>query len=237
MKRPVVLISAHKQTLDTGLVFYGTSYQVIEAVQAAGGLPLVVSDIAGGISFEQLADLADALVLSGGSDIDPIRFRQTNDRELSRNIDHDRDEFEFQLTDRFVQQKKPIMGICRGMQILNVYFGGDLYQDILAGLDINYPYAVDHPITSVEETYLHQLFGKHFPGNSLHHQSVAALGEGLVAAAYDSNHNQVVEAFYHETLPIYGVQWHPEKMFGKYLNDKDYVDMMPLFKLFLSSVK
>lgn len=151
----------------------------------------------------------DGLLLCGGGDVDPMRYGEENCG--SKNIVPQRDENEFAVAKAFIQAKKPILGICRGMQILNIVFGGSLYQHIATAEAHSAPVDAVHAVTAVEKSYLSQIYGTHFSVNSAHHQAVDRLGEGLRVTLL-SDSDGVVEAFEHESLPIYGVQWHPERM-------------------------
>lgn len=148
----------------------------------------------------------DGLLLCGGGDVHPKWYQE--EINGSGGIDLALDEAEYAVMDTFVKARKPIMGICRGHQFINVYFGGSLYQHI--------PEAEfhtgnkTHTITAAEQSVLHGLYGASFVVNSTHHQAVKRLGDGLrvTAVAQDGN----VEAMEHTVLPVISVQWHPETM-------------------------
>lgn len=151
----------------------------------------------------------DGLLLCGGGDIEPLRYGQENFD--SKNTVPQRDENEMELAMAFTKAGKPILGICRGMQLLNVVFGGDLYQHIPTAEAHSAPGDAVHAVTAVGESYLSNIYGKHFAVNSVHHQSVNKLAEGFrVTLVSDSD--GVVEAIEHKDLPIFGVQWHPERI-------------------------
>jgi len=148
----------------------------------------------------------DALLLPGGSDVHPRRYAQPVDG--STEIDEARDDCEFALFRLFYDTKRPILGICRGMQLLNVALGGTLHQHIenhsqIDGEDRRHFALSDDP-------RLVSLYGGRFPVNSAHHQAVDRPGDGLrvIARAEDG----VTEAVRHESLPILGLQWHPERL-------------------------
>ena len=138
-----------------------------------------------------------ALLLPGGGDIDPARYGQEN--RGSTDIDRERDELEFGLLREALARRLPVLGVCRGCQLLNVACGGTLHQAI-----------PDHgPID--EKDRLHpSRCGESFIVNSWHHQAVDRLGEGFRAVQWAPD--GVVEAIRHEALPILGVQWHPERL-------------------------
>ena len=147
----------------------------------------------------------DALLLPGGADIHPRFYGQElNDAE---DIDEARDEYELALFRRFLDAGKPILGICRGMQLINVALGGTLHQHIDGHSRID---GVDRVHTAhTDDALLRELYSERFDVNSAHHQAVDRPGGGLrvIARADDGT----VEAVQHETLPILAVQWHPER--------------------------
>ena len=153
----------------------------------------------------------DGLLLPGGADINPARYNQANNGSVD--IKDDLDDLQFNVLAAFVKAKKPILGICRGQQLLNVYFKGTLIQDIkekdnhrcLDSLEDKY-----NTIVTEDNTFINEIYGKRFISNSSHHQAVDILGEGLkVAARCDDG---IIEAVEHVGLPIWAVQFHPERM-------------------------
>lgn len=172
------------------------------AVEAAGGRAVFG---AGSAAVES----CDGLLLPGGGDLEPWRYGQAN--TASRNLEPERDALELRLLERFTALKKPVLGICRGLQTVNVFFGGTLVQD-LPGHS-----AVDgrdrtHPIRSTS-SHLGCLCGEWAVVNSAHHQAADRLGSGLEAASWAED--GVVESLEHRTLPVWGVQWHPERLPGE----------------------
>ncbi len=153
----------------------------------------------------------DGLVLPGGGDIAPefLDFENIG----SRNIDLPLDQLQFSLLEQFVCSCKPILGICKGMQLINVFFGGSLIQDLPeTSLQIH---AYDngdkfHGTKASRSTFIGRLYGTSPITNSAHHQALSSIGDGLFVAQYACDF--VVEAIYHKSLPIFGVQWHPERM-------------------------
>ncbi len=157
----------------------------------------------------------DALILAGGGDMDPIEFEEPNLGSVE--IDRPRDQVELALVSRCVNENKPILGICRGHQVLNIALGGNIYQDMNAPMVAIHAQEADgssrfHPIGIGIYTMLHQLYGEEMVVNSSHHQAVRDLGQGLYKTAWDEN--GVVEALQHGSLPIWTVQFHPEQMTG-----------------------
>jgi putative glutamine amidotransferase len=165
----------------------------------------------------------DGLLLSGGGDIDPAVYGGLPHSTVSE-IDPDRDRVELYLARRFVDARRPLLGICRGLQLLNVALGGTLYTDIADQL----PGAVahdlwpgrghdhDHHMVRIEEeTRLAGILGRPMVEvNSLHHQGVRDLAPGLIPTAYAPD--GLVEAFELPDHPFgLAVQWHPERLVGE----------------------
>ncbi len=148
----------------------------------------------------------DALLLPGGGDVHPRFFGQ--DIDGARDIDEARDEYELALFRRFFDAGKPILGICRGLQLIDVALGGTLRQHVEGHAQIGGADAV-HAV-SAEDAALRALYGGSFSVNSAHHQTVDRLGAGLRAAARADD--GVVEALRHDARPVFAVQWHPERL-------------------------
>jgi putative glutamine amidotransferase len=158
---------------------------------------------------------ATHLLLPGGGDITPAFWGQNN--HGSRNIDTELDILQFQALDAFIDAKKPILGICKGLQLINVRFGGTLIQDLdtadkhkWIGRDqthLVYHCALTH------DDFFYQLYGNSTLVNSAHHQAIDRLGGSLTAVCRCGDN--VVEGIMHRTLPIIAVQWHPERLLQK----------------------
>ncbi len=156
------------------------------------------------------AAACSGLLLPGGADMNPALYGQTN--TASYDIDDSRDRDELALVRLFFSSDRPILGICRGHQVLNVAFGGNLLQDVpvpahhvalgAAGDNVHAVHAC-HPL-------LRGLYGDDFCVNSAHHQAVGKLGHGLLATCTSAD--GINEGFVHENGLILGVQFHPERM-------------------------
>lgn len=159
------------------------------------------------LSLSELST-CDGLILPGGSDITPGFYIQNING--SRDINTELDLKQFQALDLFVRMGKPVLGICKGMQVINVFFGGTLIQD-LPNSSAHQQEEGDliHPASITEECLLSNLYGKEFLINSNHHQAVDKLGKDLQIVQI--SHDGVVEALRHTNLPIFAVQWHPER--------------------------
>lgn len=181
------------------------------------------------------ADLSyDGLILCGGDDVDPARYGQENNG--SKDIDADRDAAEFALIEAYIKAGKPILGICRGHQILNIALGGTLIQDLPAPAGFFHTYDSEkekeraHPVHAAPGSWFEEIWGSMFAVNSHHHQAVDRLGEGFVAQLWSES--GVVEGMVHESLPILCVQFHPERMSLDHRRE-DTVDGLPIFEKFL----
>lgn len=178
------------------------------------------------------ADDFDALLLPGGGDVEPSLYGETN--QGSSGIDLDLDQKQLKLMDLFVQAKKPVLAICRGHQLINVYFGGTLVQDLpTADVHRHIGYDQAHMSHALSGSILERLYGSSFSINSAHHQGIKALGKGL--SVIQTSHDGVIEAVIHETLPVIGLQWHPERMCFDKRRD-DTVDGSLILSYFLSLI-
>ena len=149
-------------------------------------------------------------MLCGGGDLDPAWFGQ-EDRG-SHPPDPRRDEAELALVRTWLSWGRPILGICRGMQVISVALGGTLFQDLGAERAALHQGEEDvfHPIRTAPGSLLESLFGESALVNSAHHQGVDQLGEGLVPAAWAPD--GTLEGLEHRSLPVVGVQFHPERL-------------------------
>lgn len=153
------------------------------------------------------------LVLAGGGDLDPARYRQPNTH--SEHIAPQRDRTEWALLDLALARGLPVLGICRGFQVINVYLGGGLVQDIPSSLETPVPHHVEgatHPV-ALTDARIAAVAGKHtLTVNTHHHQGVTRdlLAPGLDVFAI-SPADDLVEGYAHRERPILAVQWHPER--------------------------
>ena len=216
-----------------GLVYTGKQYERLEhgikddlrdcrrAIEENGG---EVRDI--GQSFEQSAldqamESLDALLLPGGIDVDPKFYGEQRHEKLEE-TDAALDVLEFKLLDYATAHALPVLGICRGLQVMNVYFGGSLIQDIPSHFDGNpqvihrYPPGAkarkEHDVHIVSETMLHSVFdARKISVNTYHHQAVGRLAPGFTVSARTDD--GIVEGIERTGTPfVIGVQFHPEKM-------------------------
>lgn len=170
----------------------------------------------------------DALLLPGGGDIDPPLYHAEN--RGSREIDRPLDEAQLAMLDAFVRAGKPVLGICKGVQVINVYFGGGVIQH-LATAEAHMYHDGDsvHECVSLAGTDMRRLYGPRYVTNSSHHQALGRMGEGLSVTAYAAD--GTAESAAHESLPVFGVQWHPERMCFRKARP-DTADGAPVFLYF-----
>lgn len=174
----------------------------------------------------ELLPLCDGFLLPGGDDIDPVCYGQTNDEGLSKDIDPALDKIDRIILEYAYQNKKPVLGICRGVQSIAAFLGGSLHQDIEhAGLKHEH---VDHKhlVKTLPNTRVSHLFPEVFESNSYHHQVVKDLPDGFEVTHI---HGDVIEGIVHKELPIFGLQWHPERM--------DTEETKTIFDWFIELVK
>lgn len=175
----------------------------------------------------------DGLLLPGGEDVDPSLYGAENRGSVG--ISPALDALQTASLEAFVRAGKPVFGICRGEQLINVFFGGTLVQDLPEKARHAHgegePDRV-HALRAEEGSFLHGLYGAAFQVNSSHHQAVERLGKGLRAVAF-CGEDGVVEAVAHETLPVLAVQFHPERMRPPFA-DPRVVSGDPVLRLFLS---
>jgi putative glutamine amidotransferase len=192
----------------------------VSAVWESGGLPIIIPPLGEGDedTLDQVLSQVDALLLIGGADLDPAEYRQAP-HDLLEETSHVRDRFELPLIRRALHRDVPMLGICRGLQAMNVAVGGSLHQDLLhEGFSDHRPAPghLDHTTfheTAVEAgTTLASIIGTDkVQTNSHHHQGVAEVAEGATVAAWATSDGCVEALEWREKRFAVGVQWHPEK--------------------------
>ena len=181
------------------------------ALAQAGCVPVVVPRHLTDAEMEALVSRLDALVLSGGEDVDPARYGAVAHPKLGT-VNRVRDEFEWRLLAAAVRRRLPLLGICRGCQLLNAYFGGTLVQDIASERPSSLTHrGTPHPLMLDPDSRLARVLGTtNLTINSYHHQAVkdVAPGFSVKGRAPDG----VVEVIESRSYPAVGLQFHPEKM-------------------------
>lgn len=178
----------------------------------------------------------DGLLIPGGLDVDPALYGQQN--LACEGVNQELDRLQMKSLALFTEAKKPVLGICRGEQMINIFFGGSLIQHIDAAADhvYNKELADDrtHMTHAAPGSFLEKLYGERFPTNSSHHQAADRLGAGLRAVQWSEE--GVVEGIEHEILPVWGVQWHPERMCFERARP-DTVDGAKVIEMFLNACR
>ncbi len=235
--KPLIAISGVYRKNKQRNPDHGMSKTYIQAILAGGGIPVILPNTLRKRDWPGLVDRFDGFVFAGGGDVDPIHYGAEKTADFY-GIDPKRDKFELGMLELILASNKPLLAICRGCQVLNVCLGGTLIGDIKS----QHPGALKHDWYPdfPREKLVHRL--KVTPGsllaeclgcsevntNSLHHQSVLQLGEGLLLSA--SAEDGIIEGI---ELPqkrfVLGVQWHPEELFS---SDPA---MLKLFKEFVAA--
>ena len=191
----------------------------VNAILNANALPVLIPVTDNEDYLNELMCHIDGLLVTGGEDVNPMVYNE-NYHFLQGNSCLERDMFDISVIRKCIQNNKPILGICRGIQVINVALGGTLYQDISEVSKNVYnhrqkeeKYYPIHFINNKEDSFLYSIFGEKCAVNSFHHQCIKELGEGLKIVS--TSQDGIIEAIEHDTLPIYAVQFHPEMMATK----------------------
>ncbi len=233
MKRPIIGITCSQ---DDSEYNYLLRKYYINVIEHCGGVPIILPAVKKKIIGEHIS-IISGLILSGGGDVDPLFFQKEPIPSCGV-ITPERDFYEIELVKKYIETGKPLLAICRGIQVLNIACGGLIYQDIYSELDKKLIKHVQtapkwYPTHSIEiniNSRLYKIFKKKFLRvNSFHHQavSVPAVNFKVTARSADG----IVEAIEHNNLFWIGVQWHPECMTEKIFLQKR------LFEYFIDKCK
>lgn len=236
--RPLIGILARIATIDSG-AFNGLERvnlpnAYINAIEKAGGVPIVIPVNTNKENIKEQVNAMDGIIISGGDDVNPNIYKEEPLNELGY-INPTLDKFDIEVINVALELDKPILGICRGLQVINVALGGSLYQDLkyIKGSHIKHnqqtkPYLGTHYIDIKENSILKEIMKEKVLVNSYHHQSIKTLGNKLKVIAYSND--GVIEAVQKEDKNfVVGVQWHPELMVDSCEH------MLNLFKNFVNA--
>ena len=219
-----------------GVQCTSVSCDYIQAIQLAGGVPIMLPPLTDEVDLKSQLDLLDVLVISGGEDVDPVHYGEEPSPLLGE-VSAERDAFELQLVRLAYERNIPVFGICRGLQVMNVAFGGSLYQDVseledpISHLQQTSRHEVSHHIVIDETSLLYHIFQKkEIHINSFHHQGIKQLAPVLRANCFSTDGLiEGIEGIDQGRAPLIGVQWHPEMMAAA-----GNQDMLKLFLYFNS---
>lgn len=191
----------------------------VRSIMAAGAIPIVLPSTADGAILEEALSVCDGVLLTGGPDIDPLIYGEIKKDECG-DISAERDANELELCKLALSQNKPILAICRGVQVLNVACGGTLWQDIASQIENAVQHRTENGVKAEHNVIINDReilssipFEKEvFATNSFHHQAIKELGEGVCVMAL-SEEDRIVEGVYVKDKKFaVGVQWHPERL-------------------------
>jgi putative glutamine amidotransferase len=236
MEIPLIGLTTYRTESKSGLPIAATAEAYIRSITQAGGCPILIPPGLPEGALALLFSRLDGMLFTGGGDIDPVHYSAGDHPKVSE-VDPDRDRMELYLLNKSVQEDKPFLGICRGLQLVNVGLGGTLYADILeqapgAGQHDYYPgwprEHLAHPVHVSPGSRLASILGgREAQVNSFHHQAVEKLAPGLVPTA--SAPDGILEAL---ELPGHSfglaVQWHPEWL-------TTHAPMQALFEAFVNA--
>lgn len=239
VKKPNIGISGN-QMCDPSGIFPGykrsyVNHDYILSVLGAGGVPFILPFNEKESIVSQLVQHMDGLILTGGDDISPLFYNEEPTQKIGP-IFPERDRFDFLLLNEAMKKNIPILGICRGHQIINVYFGGSLYQDLSYDKNCTIKHAQNqrpelptHTVEIEEDSRLHRILNRtEWRTNSHHHQTIHQVGKGLRVTAHTKD--GTIEGLEHTSYPyLVSYQFHPEMMQG---TDKE---AQLLFKDFINA--
>jgi putative glutamine amidotransferase len=212
-------------------------------ISRKGVMPILIPDLPVEELMLFLAEM-DGFVFQGGADIASKTYHEDAIENGRWPGDPHRDQYELRIMDYAFKNKKPILAICRGFQLTNVFFGGTLHQDLKTTTQTEVEHRnaelydkIHHDVNCTPDSLLRKIYHEDkLTVNSVHHQGIKTLGQDLVVDAISPDDN-LIEAFHHKNLSehyVVGVQWHPE--FSHTLSDK-VCDPGLLYNHFLNAVK
>lgn len=222
--KKIIGISMNRQQGENPKNFLDHSY--VKAVLAAGGTPLLIPNIGEAYAGEFIKNI-QGLILSGGSDVTPFYYNE-DPHKISGPFCRPRDIMERALYHEAIKAGIPVLGICRGMQVIASIEGGCLIQDIPSEYETDMlhvldkaPYSTEHFAKAVEGTLLASIVGSEERIiNSIHHQAVSRLPRGFTASMYARD--GMIEAMENKEAGILALQFHPERLFA---DDDDFLGL------------
>lgn len=222
--------------LFPGMVRTYVNHDYIHAVEKAGGVPLLLPVVQEVENVRKQVEQVDGILLTGGYDINPLLYGEDSYKDLGF-IFPEVDEYQKNVTLLANRLGKPMLGICRGLQILNVVFNGTLYQDLMQVPTVtkhfqkSQKHVPGHKVKLESGTVLNRIFAKdELLTNSFHHQAIKDLAPGFIVSARAED--GVIEGIERPNSPFtVGVQWHPEMMVG------NYPEMLTLFITFIENCR
>ena len=222
--KPLIALSSRDRKVNTTDGYY-LQQSYMNAVEKAGGSYIGVLPVSD-YDYTHIAELCDGLLLCGGADTDPAYYNE-EPHPTTELVKENIDKMDLALLDAFLKAQKPVLGICRGHQVINVYYGGSLIQDIPSQTESMMIHSQKeardvgtHEVTLTQDSFLGKT-GDVYSVNSFHHQAIKKLGNTLHIIA--QSEDGIVEAI--ENDQVMGVQWHPECM----INDEFHFNIIKTF--------
>lgn len=241
MRAPVIGILANILIVDSapfsGMERASVTSDYVSAVEAAGGIPVLIPVVGSPATIRRQVALVDGVLATGGYDPDPLLWGEQPNRRIEF-VFPEVDQHQIAAVRLATELGKPLLGICRGLQIINVAFGGTLYQDLslipnsfIQHYQKSPKYAHGHTVSLVKDSLLAGIFRTEVVStNSFHHLAVRDVAPGFVVSAYAPD--GVIEAIERTTgSPVMAVQWHPEMMYAK------HPEMLAIFSKFIDTMK
>ena len=232
MKRPIIGVTPHYDAANNRICI---ACNYFEAIINSGGIPMLLPLNTEKETLTYAANVCDGFLFSGGPDIDPFRFGEETLKGCGEVLKQ-RDEMEELIFHQAMDDLKPILGICRGIQVLNVFLGGTLYQDIplhfpteLCHFQKSNKTVLSHSVIIEKNTLLYDILNKDtILVNSFHHQGIKDVAPTLKTAGWSKD--GLVEGVYLPNHPFFlGIQWHPEHLY------QVSEDASKLFKAFIQA--
>lgn len=216
--KPLIALSSRSTEIDNHNHIYYNNASYSTFLENAGAIVSTIKAL-NEKDAQQIATTFDGLLLTGGEDIDPKYFHQDNlYSDKTELIEPALDLSDFYLYNAFKKAGKPILGICRGIQVIAVAEGSSMIQDLPTEKNVQHSQSelepkipadqLSHLCFFNKDSQLHAIFGDHYPTNSFHHQACASVPDGFLLSA--QSEDGIIEAI--ENKNIIGVQWHPERM-------------------------